>query len=372
MAFKKNHKLRKPSGKYSVGCMSFEYEYESQETNGTRRIPCLCFYPSDAKDGLGSPKKYASEALFPEFKGISTNSYWDIPILAGKHPLLLFSTGLGSYLEQNTVQFEELASNGYIILSIGHEGSTSFELKSGELCVWASKEAYLEGNKTSEEATKSYEKWLSESSETASQHEQILKYREYLNTFPYMNTLFDVWAKDSHVALEMFFESKDEGSVKLRNHVDYDKVAAFGMSFGGSTALRLAVESDLIKVAVSMDGSIRWSDEWDGTINKPFLFMCTYNPKSVMRKRVLSLLNSTSDLYSAEIKDSEHVNFTDYNDILETDENGFLGEIEPDVMERIMNTLILDFFNKHFRAWESEYLDTSFWDGHCVIKKHIT
>jgi len=213
-------------------------------------------------------------------------------------------------------------------------------------------------------------KYLSADDSTTPLHEKMLKYCEYLKAFPYMYNLFDIWVKDSHIALKMLFEGTDEESVKIRSHIDNDRVAAFGMSFGGSTALRLAVESDLIKIAASMDGAIRWKDEWDGTINKPFLLMCTYNPESVMRKRALSLLNTTSDLYSAEIKDSEHVNFTDYNDILKTDENGFLGDIDSDIMERIMNTLLLDFFDKYFMASESEYLDTELWYEHCVIKKH--
>lgn len=367
MAFKENYKLRTPSGKHTVGCTQFEYEYNSVETKKKRRIPCLCFYPSNAKDALGRPKKYASDKLFPEMAGITTNSYWDIPILPGKHPLLLFSTGLGSSLEQNTVQFEELASNGYIILSIGHEGSSSFELENGELCVWESMEEYQEEISSTQEEAESYIRWLTESNSAASIQEQQNKYQSFMNSRPFCAALLDIWVKDSLVALDMLLESVCEKSEKIRSHMDSNKIAAFGMSFGGSTAHRLTVESELIKAGVSMDGRLYWSANWDGTINKPFLLM--YRDDFKVLSGLLPSLSSTGDFYPAEIKDCSHVNFTDYNDILETDERGFLGPIDPDIMERIMNTLLLDFFNKYFRNEPSKYLDTNFWKEHVTVSK---
>jgi len=39
------------------------------------------------------------------------------------------------FCEANTVQFEELASHGYMVLSIGHQGAGSYELPSDELLV---------------------------------------------------------------------------------------------------------------------------------------------------------------------------------------------------------------------------------------------
>jgi len=370
MAFKENYKLRKPSGIYTVGCMRFEYEHEPEEKKGMRRIPCLCFYPSNVKNGLGSPKKYTSDSLWSGVCSIMTNSYWDINILPGKRPLLLFSTGLGSTLEQNTVQFEELASNGYIVLSIGHEGSSFFELKNGDICAWDSKEAHHEEKRNTQEKVEGYNKWLTESGNTASTQEQKRKYRDYMDSMLYTADLLDIWVKDSLVALEMLLKGVGEESVKIRSHVDKDRIAAFGMSFGGSTALRLSVESDLIKAGVSMDGTFYWNTDWSRTINKPLMLMHTEAPKAaIRRKALLSLLNITGDFYSVEIKNSFHVNFTDYNDILAVDENGFLGDIDPDIMERIINTLILDFFNKYFIQEQSKYLDTNFWKDYATVSK---
>lgn len=369
MSFKQNYRLRKPGGKYTVGCMKFEYEYESEDTKSKRRIPCLCFYPSSESGDSKDAKEYASSRVFPGFSGIYTNSYWDIPVLAGKHPFLLFSTGLGSYLEQNTVQFEELASNGYIVLSIGHEGSTSFELKNGEICLWDSQEAYVEENKNSQEKIKPYKKWFEENSNAASVEEKRHKYLEYVASLTYRTPLLDIWVKDGLVTLERLFDSNDEESARIRTHIDREKVAAFGMSFGGSMAFRLAVESDFIKAGVSMDSTIYWTPDWEGTIDKPFMSIHADSLATPSLKDVMPLLSPTSDFYSVTIRDCSHVNFTDYSEILEVDENRILGSIDPDVMERIMSTLILDFFNKYFKPEPSEYLDTGFWDDYAVVSK---
>ncbi|SCW77621.1 Platelet-activating factor acetylhydrolase, isoform II [Paenibacillus tianmuensis] len=133
MKIKEKHKLRKPSGPFLVGYTSFSYEYNLDEKDDKKRvIPCLCFYP--AKDiGEGKRKKYVSESILPGTSGIETNSYISAPICDGKHPLLLFSHGLTLFCEANTVQFEELASHGYMVLSIGHPGGGSYELPNGEI-----------------------------------------------------------------------------------------------------------------------------------------------------------------------------------------------------------------------------------------------
>jgi hypothetical protein len=363
MAYKENYKLRKPGGEHTVGCASFEYVYEQEEMKCKRRIPCLCFYPSNVKDGLGRSKNYISSNLNPEAGNIMTNSYWDIPILLGKHPLLFYSHGLGSYLEENTVLFEELASNGYIVLSIGHEGSGLLEMKNGDILIWDST-AYSESIKNNQFAN-DYDNWFEKNCEYASIEEQRKKYQEYINGNPYCMNLLNIWVKDSLAALEMFLDYNAEKSNKILEHVDTNKIAAWGMSFGGVTALRLIAESKLFKAGVNMDGIYR-NTEWN--IDKPFMFMCR-DEYGAIAQRVLPLLNTAGDFYSVKTKNCKHPNFTDLNEILSSDDDGDLGNIDPDIMKRIMNTLILDFFNKYLKYGQSPYLDSSFLDEHVTVSK---
>ena len=86
--------------------------------------------------------------------------------------------------------------------------------------------------------------------------------------------------------------------------------------------------------------------------------------------QIYTILNAENDAYLVTVKKSTHMNFTDLTEILaenyvlkggEGDEEGeqaLLGEIDPNKMESMMNTLLLDFFNKYLKGEDSQVLDT--------------
>lgn len=368
MKIKENHKLRKPSGPYLVGCTHFSYEYDSNETGEKSRvIPCLCFFP--AKDiGEGKLKPYVNENIIPGANGIETNSYVNAPICDGKHPLLLFSHGFNLFCEANTVQFEELASHGYMVLSIGHQGAGSYMLPSDELLVPDNEKQMKELQEDAVNAIElfaSYSAWLSGDGKGASIEEHRDSYKKLIDGQPGLTAHSEVWIKDSLVALDMFLNGDEQGNALLYNHVDEESIGAFGMSFGGSTALSLTHASDLVKASVNLDG-FYYSSIWEKTIKKPILMV--QNDTGLFL--TYPFLNAENDAYMIQIKNSTHANFTDYSEILDGNyisrgvvgdkevEQAMLGEIDPIEMERIMNVLLLDFFDKYLKGKDSQVLDT--------------
>lgn len=368
MKIKENHKLRKPSGPYLVGCTHFSYAYDSNETGEKNRvIPCLCFFP--AKDfGEGKLKPYVNENIIPGAKSIETNSYINAPICDGKHPLLLFSHGYNLFCEANTVQFEELASHGYMVLSIGHQGAGSYVLPSDELLVPDYEKQMKELQEDAVNAIElfaSYSTWLSGDGKGASIEEHRNSYKRLIDGQYGLTTQSEVWIKDSLVALDMFLNDAKQENALLYNHVDEESIGAFGMSFGGSTALSLTHVSDLIKASANLDG-FYYSTIWEKAIKKPILMV--QNDTDLFL--TYPFLNAENDAYIIEVKNSTHANFTDYSEILAENyisrgvvgdkevEQAMLGEIDPIEMERIMNILLLDFFDKYLRGKDSQVLDT--------------
>lgn len=275
MKIKEKHKLRKPSGPNMVGCKHFSYEYDSNETDGKSRvIPCLCFYP--AKDiGEGKLKAYVNESIIPGTNGIETNSYINAPICDGKHPLLLFSHGYNLFCEANTVQFEELASHGYMVLSIGHQGAGMYELPTGELLMPDTEKQMKElpaDTVTAIELFDTYSAWHSGDGKDASLEEHRDSYQRLIDGQPGLTANSEGWIKDSLVSLDMFLNEGEQGSAILHHHVDKERIGAFGMSFGGSTALGLTHASELIKASVNLDGFF-YSTIWQKPIAKPSLMV---------------------------------------------------------------------------------------------------
>jgi hypothetical protein len=81
-------------------------------------------------------------------------------------------------------------------------------------------------------------------------------------------------------------------------------------------------------------------------------------------------------------KNTTHGNFMDYNEIMSENyvrkavigdkevEHAMLGEIDPNRLESIMNTLLLDFFNKHLEDKESQVIDTDDLPDEVILLKN--
>lgn len=225
-----------------------------------------------------------------------------------------------------------------------------------------------------EEATKGmgmfpqYIAWLNGDGKDASIKEHRNYYKRLIDGQPKMTAHSEIWIKDSLVALDMFLNEAEQESAMLYNHVDKENIGAFGMSFGGATALSLTHVSDLIKASAYLDGFF-YSSMWQKPIKKPILLM---QNDSALAGYFLTFpfLNAESDAYLVTIKNTTHGNFADYSEIMaenlvskgvvgdEEVEQAMLGEIDPTKMESIMNTLLLDFFNTYLKGKDSQVIDT--------------
>ena len=370
MKIKEKHKLRKPTGPYTVGAVSFFFEYGPGEGNPSKRIiPGLCYYPAKNR-GAGLLKKYANETIVPDTGGIETNTYLDAPIADGQHPLIIYNHGFSLGLESNTIQFEELASHGYLVLSLGHLGDGSYELPGGELSMFeAAKmmQEYQEEGAAGAEWFTRYGKWLAEEGRDAPMPEQRDYYQKLINIQPKLVAHSEVWIKESLLALEMFLKNAGEAGSKFYNHVDKEKIGALGMSYGGSVALSLAQESALVKAAADLDGFF-YSPLWEQPINKPFIVIQHDGLGGLFL--TYPFLIAGKDAYLVTANHSTHANFADYNEIIGEDpvmkvvflgeeiEYTMLGKIDPAKWESLLNNLLLDFFDKYLKGHPSQVIDS--------------
>lgn len=370
MKIKESHKLRKPSGAYVVGCSSFYYEYEQNEHQDEKRlIPCLCFYPAgEAQEGR--LKKYIREEILSGTSSIETNSYMNAPVAEGRHPMLLFSHGYCLSCEANTVQFEELASHGYIVLSIGHLGDGSYELPDGSIAkfdVSGLPEAVVADATKGVEIFQTYAAWLGGEGKEASFKEHHDYYERIIASQPNMIARNELWVTDSLTALEHFLAEAERENAAFYSHIDAEKIGAVGMSFGGSAALNMAFVSERVKAIANLDGFF-YSSMWHRPMNKPVLLLQNDSP---LAGHYLSFpyRNAASEAYLATILNSTHSNFTDYSEIMaenpiskskigdEEVEIALLGTIDPERMESVMNVLLVDFFDKYLKGKAARVID---------------
>lgn len=97
--------------------------------NGSRRELMLRFWYPAAVDQAGcgrapytSPEvwSYFSELAEVPLPTVRTHSCLDAPVAHGAYPVVVFSHGLTGTFTDHTFLFEDLASHGYIVVSVDH------------------------------------------------------------------------------------------------------------------------------------------------------------------------------------------------------------------------------------------------------------
>jgi hypothetical protein len=361
MELKQHYELPKPTGSYEVGCMNIWYEYEGDGTK--RQLPCLCYYP--AKDRANEqPRPYVDGRILPNASGIVTHTYVDAPIADGAFPLLTYNHGPTLFHEINTIQHEALASHGYIVLCVGHEGQGSYVLPDGGILPVNLARNTFEPPKALATFLR-YASWVKAEGTTADMEEHRHQYPKYIEASPHMVTLSEVWMKDTFVALDQFLLAIEQPNSRFYNRVDTGHIGTFGYSFGGSTAVNVSLGSERITAVADLDGYF-YSAHWERPVEKPALLL--QNERTPVL--TFPFFNATRDAYLVTVKGTQHGNFCDFGAILATNQTttatvdgkeielSVLGAAEPMAVEDTINTLLLDFFGKYLKGKGSQVLDT--------------
>jgi predicted dienelactone hydrolase len=127
--------LPPPSGSYPVGRAMFEWTDRARtdplapQPGTSRELSVWLWYPAQDSPGAGSAA-YAPDAwgglhfgaplglAETDFGGIGTHSLDDVPVAAGRFPIVVLEPGLGLAAPQYTALAENLASHGYLVAGV--------------------------------------------------------------------------------------------------------------------------------------------------------------------------------------------------------------------------------------------------------------
>ncbi len=252
----------RPSGYYPVGRVdafwvdSTRDETFSKNPGDKRSLLLTIWYPSDTVSRGTLSTYHPNPTILGKdvFEGLpgflmssltraKTHSVQNAPFnrREGRSPVLLFSHGYGGSRVQNTFEFEELASYGYIIVSIEHSYA-------------AAGTVFPDGRhipNTTQDMIKS------DSGATQ---------------------LLDVWVKDAEFVLNRLEKLPvHDATDTLARRMQLDKVGYFGHSFGGAAAAEAMSRDPRIKAGVDMDGML-YGNSWKKGIDAPFLVFRSHPP----------------------------------------------------------------------------------------------
>ena len=347
--------LPKPEGDYVIGTDIFNWEDTSRDEWFTkdkidsRKIVVQIWYPaienSDSLYPYMDNAEIRLEALskqlgVPEFamkhaKNIKGNSYYKAkPIKDKKFPIIIFSHGLGGTKTQNSINVEELVSNGYIVIAPDHTYDASITIFND-----GSKEEFKSGLPVSQ------------------LQNNIVTEKIFWDTrLPQIKTR----SGDIKFIIDKLQTMKAN---ELYSLLDFNNIGVFGHSFGGATSVVSSWNDSRISACLNLDG---WFEPIiDDVINNglkiPFCYIGqeSWGLNSKNYKKVYDFFeNCQSDTYFIKIKETKHFDYADLPYISNVGKLFKLSGKNADKDFTIeINKVILGFFNEYLKNDLSNWAD---------------
>lgn len=140
---------------------------------------------------------------------------------------------------------------------------------------------------------------------------------------------------------------------QFKDKLDVNNMGVFGHSFGGATAGQVCAADKRFKAGINMDGSPFLIYD---NLSQPFMLMTS----SESKKSIIDGYHPKQELLIVAVNNAEHNDFTDMTILLSglkrigTD---FLGKIDGEKQENIMNDYIVSFFNQYLKGINEPLID---------------
>lgn len=234
------------TGSYSVGIIEYHLVDESRpETfsaapDDKRELMITVYYPA-SPPADASPAPYTTGPIRAEFgtpdffqDTIRAHAFVDVPLATdgARYPVIVFSPGMGFLPIKYAPTLEDLASHGYVVVSLSHPYSTAATVFPDGRVVTSTAEA---GSRTLSEVT--------------------AKATSDAEFDPVVDRIGSVWVADVRFVLDQM-EQFNASDTLFANRLDLTRVGIFGHSFGGGVAAEAMYEDDRFAAAINMDGTL--------------------------------------------------------------------------------------------------------------------
>ncbi|WP_321477616.1 alpha/beta fold hydrolase [uncultured Paludibaculum sp.] len=328
--------LTLPDGPYRVGTSIFRWVDESRPEEVTadpadhRNVIVQAFYPV-AEKAAGTPSIYMDGlqnlpprvSVLPRFLlqdvgRTDTHSMTGVPVgeQRAHWPVIVFSPGFGATRSFYTSLITGLASRGVVVLAIDHPYEAGVvELANGQVVTTV-----------------------------------IQRRPDEPDLIGYMTRQQDLRVADIRFALDRI------PILPFAAHLDLDRVAAIGHSFGGASSIAAMARDRRIRLAVNIDGT-PYGALPEARLDRPVMWLQSdlsesrYSPAYLAgNTRILNGLQGAPG-YRFQAKHVNHFGFTDFPCFLSTPGRWLLslamgGSRDPQSIHRATVDLVMAFLDK--------------------------
>lgn len=347
-----------------------------------RRLKVMVWYPADPVGEchrglyLDLPEQSELPSIFTimgvaaeagEFGSRPTASNAGAAVLEGRYPTLVFCHGGMCFPQQNTLLFEDLASHGYVVLSVGHPYESGTHALADGTVLEQSPRILEESNAL--EVTPDYlaiyfgTRPLKARVDAAA--EQLVALRR-----GWFGRLANDWVRDNVFVVDHIARGDVPPDARMvAKCCDLHRLAYFGMSYGGHVAALACMVDPRAKAGVNMDGGLFTGEVLGREIGVPFLALTSDAALQAKDFGLAGIVQATAsspssadvmyerpetgepaaDVHRISVLGAKHQDFTDFCWLLADSEAAAhsLGPIGPNMIG-VQRRVVRAFFDAHF------------------------
>ncbi|MEV6298965.1 hydrolase [Actinoplanes sp. NPDC051861] len=326
--------LPPPSGPADVGTVTMHLVDRSRPdpwvaTERVRELMVQIWYPARSVHGREraawvSPGVAAR--INPPDSGFElpdTHGYVGAPPAPGRHPVILYSPGFGIERTSGTVLAEDLASHGYVVVTVDHTHDANFvEFPDGRIAT-----AAIPPPASPEE------------------EERLL------------GKVLDVRVRDTRFVLDQLRR------MPLSRVMDLSRIGMFGASMGGATAAETMRRDGRVRAGLNLDGSFL-GPVLDKGLDRPFLMMGSEPADGEQDETWTRMWDGLrGPRYWLELEGAAHLSFTDFQVLypqlgLPPEQvEPVVGTIDGERSVAVQRAYVRAFFDRHLRHRDGRLLD---------------
>jgi predicted dienelactone hydrolase len=340
--------LPPPTGHHRVGTVSLHLVDTSRPapwvpSTPTRELMVQIWYP--AANVHGHPRAPwvspgVAAILNPPGSPVRlpvTHGHVGAPVLPGRHPVVVYSAGLGIERTVGTALVEDLASRGLIVVTIDH----TYEARAVE----------FPGGRIEQSALPT--------PTGPAEEEQLL------------TQALSVRVADTRFTLDTLTRisrghnpdaSRRPLPRGLREAVDLSRVGMFGLSLGGATAAEVMYEDRRVLAGLNLDGTVFGRVVTAG-LDRPFLLMGSQeDPDGPDETWVRLWSNLRGPRHQLELRGSRHLSFSDFQVLLpqsgvpSEEWEPLIGTIDGHRSVAVQRAYVAAFFDRYLRHGDGQLL----------------